>query len=59
MPYMKPNSPFLYDDATGDIVGIKEADGSERLLPNFVISTDAPIDDDGRPNGTIVFYPAA
>ena len=24
------NSPFLYDDNTGDIVGFKDPDGSER-----------------------------
>jgi len=29
MPFMKSNSPFLYDDVTSDIVGIKDADGGE------------------------------
>lgn len=29
---MKSGSPFLYDDATGDIVGIKDADGGEKML---------------------------
>jgi len=32
MPYMKGNSPFLYHDVTGDIVGIKDPDGSEKLF---------------------------
>lgn len=32
MSYMKSGSPFLYDDATGDIVGLKDKDGSEKSL---------------------------
>ncbi|HBF34854.1 TPA: hypothetical protein DDW35_09865 [Candidatus Sumerlaeota bacterium] len=32
MPYMKDGSPFLFDDATADIVGIKDSDGSEHSL---------------------------
>lgn len=32
MAYMKSGLPFLYDDTTGDIVGIKDADGSERMF---------------------------
>lgn len=39
MPFMKPNSPFLYDDTSGDIVGIKDPDGSEKFF-----STTAPYD---------------
>lgn len=41
MAYMKPGSPFLYDDQTGDVVGIKDADGSERPLFSIVISLSA------------------
>jgi hypothetical protein len=29
MPYMKIGSQFLYDNASGDIVGVKDPDGSE------------------------------
>lgn len=29
MSYQKPGSPFMFDDASGDIVGIKDPDGSE------------------------------
>lgn len=29
---LKPGTPFLYDDVTGDIVGIKDADGGETLF---------------------------
>jgi len=32
MPFMKSNSPFLYDDVTSDIVGIKDADGGEKYF---------------------------
>lgn len=32
MPFMKSNSPFLYDDVTSDIVGIKDPDGSEQFF---------------------------
>jgi len=28
-----PGSPFLYDEITGDLVGLKDADGSELILP--------------------------
>jgi len=32
MPFMKSNGPFLYDDVTGDIVGIKDVDGSDQFF---------------------------
>jgi hypothetical protein len=32
MTYMKDGSPFLFDDTTGDIIGIKDPDGSEHAL---------------------------
>lgn len=32
MPFMKPGSPLLFDDTTGDIVGVKDPDGSERFF---------------------------
>lgn len=32
MAYMKSGSPFLYDDTTGDIIGVKDRDGGETLL---------------------------
>ncbi len=32
MPCMKSGSPLLYDDTTGDIVGVKDPDGSERFF---------------------------
>jgi len=32
MPYMKSGTPFLYDDTTGDIIGLKDQDGSEKSL---------------------------
>lgn len=41
MAFMKSGSPFLYDDKTGDIVGIKDPDGSESL---FVTNRSTPLD---------------
>lgn len=39
MTYTKSGTPFLYDESTGDIVGVKDADGGESM---FVIpQTDA------------------
>ena len=38
MAKMKPGSPFLYDETTGDIVGVKDADGSEGY---FLTTTSA------------------
>jgi hypothetical protein len=32
MPFMKSGQPWLFDDATGDIVGVKDPDGSERFF---------------------------
>lgn len=32
MPNMKPNQPWLYDESSGDIVGVKDPDGSERFF---------------------------
>lgn len=32
MPFMKPGQPWLYDDTSGDIVGVKDPDGSERFF---------------------------
>lgn len=32
MPFMKPNSPWLYHDTTGDLIGIKDPDGGERFF---------------------------
>ena len=29
---MKPNQPWLYDESSGDIVGVKDPDGSERFF---------------------------
>lgn len=47
MPYRKSGTPFLYDDATGDIVGIVDPDGSEaRLLLTEVNATGQTVLDD-------------
>jgi len=47
MPFMKSNSPFLYDDVTGDIVGVKDPDGSEaRLLLTEVNAAGQTVLDD-------------
>lgn len=37
--FMRTGSPFLFDDATGRIVGIKDADGTDRLFtpPEYLI----------------------
>jgi len=35
MAYMKPGSPFLFDELTGDIVGIKDNDGGESYFPRI------------------------
>lgn len=32
MPYMKAGQPWLYDESSGDIVGVKDNDGSERFF---------------------------
>ena len=32
MPFMKQGQPWLYDDATGDMIGIKDPDGGERFF---------------------------
>lgn len=32
MPFMKPNQPWLYDDITGDMIGVKDPDGGERFF---------------------------
>lgn len=32
MPYMKSGQPWLYDEASGDIVGVKDSDGGERFF---------------------------
>ena len=39
MAKIKPGSPFLYDETTGDIVGVKDADGGDGYLARLV--TDA------------------
>ncbi len=39
MAYMKPGQPWLYDETTGDIVGVKDADGGDSL---FVLTTRNP-----------------
>jgi hypothetical protein len=50
MAYMRHCSPFLYEDATGDIVGVRDLDGSELyLVPNvgvFFDTTDQSADVD-------------
>jgi hypothetical protein len=32
MPFMKQGQPWLYDETTGDVVGVKDPDGSERFF---------------------------
>lgn len=32
---LRAGTPFLYDEATGDLVGIKDADGGETLFSSF------------------------
>lgn len=39
MTYMKSGSPFLYDEDSGDIVGVKDRDGGESFFGR--LSTDA------------------
>lgn len=41
MTFMKSGSPFLYDDTTGDIVGLRDADGGETLVGNEGVWTPA------------------
>lgn len=36
MSFMKSSSPFLYHDATGDIIGIRDADGGETYFMGAV-----------------------
>lgn len=51
MPFMKPNSPFLFDDITNDIVGVKDPDGSETFFTKAQRdangNTTAILNDDG------------
>ena len=48
MPYQKGNSPFLYDDVTGDIVGVKDADGGDSYFARLLAS-GALAGADGKP----------
>ena len=32
MPQLKPGSPFLYDDVTGDVIGLRDADGGDTFF---------------------------
>lgn len=32
MPFMKQGQPWLYDDVTGDVIGVKDPDNSERFF---------------------------
>ena len=32
MPFMKQGQPWLYDETTGDVIGVKDPDGSERFF---------------------------
>lgn len=46
MAYMKTTSPFLYDNSSGDIIGVKDPDGSELLFwraPHLGSFTDLSI----------------
>lgn len=40
MVFMKSGSPFLYDETTGDVIGIKDRDGGETM---FVIPQTDPL----------------
>lgn len=40
MPYMKSGLPWLYDDVTGDIVGVKDVDGDDSF---FAIAKTDPL----------------
>ena len=41
MAILRPGSPFLYDETTGDIVGVRDADGGERGLVTTTPTGDA------------------
>lgn len=38
MPFQKTGLPFLYDDASGDVIGVRDADGGEIYWPNAVFT---------------------
>ena len=38
MTFQKAGSPFLYDDATGDIVGVRDADGGDSYFARLLAS---------------------
>lgn len=41
MAYLRQNTPFIYDDQTNDIVGLRDTDGSELyLVPNLGVFID-------------------
>lgn len=43
MAKMKPGSPFLYDETTGDIVGVKDADGGDAYFTTAVLDSTGNI----------------
>lgn len=55
MAYMKPGSPWLYDEATGDIVGVKDADGQDSFFARTNLAGTAIL----NPNGVEVPLPAS
>ena len=40
--FMKPGQPWLYDDASGDIVGVKDRDGGETIFIKWNPTSTAP-----------------
>lgn len=56
MPFMKQGQPWLYDDATGDMIGIKDPDGGERFFDAQSYTPDTlPNSDTLAPGSTVVF----
>lgn len=54
MPFMKQGQPWLYDDITGDMIGIKDPDGGERFFDAQSYTPDTLPDPASLPVGRVV-----
>ena len=54
MPFMKQGQPWLYDDITGDMIGIKDPDGGERFFDAQSYTADTLPDPETLGVGAVV-----
>lgn len=59
MPFMKQGQPWLYDDATGDMIGVKDPDGGERFFDAQSYTADTLPDPATLAPGTMVVVDGA